>query len=77
MCCEKMELFDLTHILHLQQKKCRNLYTEMGAIAVKVVTLGRWMFSEADLTQNISRTLLGNFLHVVKSLSIKDRFIFR
>lgn len=75
-------MFDLTHILHLQQNKCRNLYTEMGAVAVKVVTLGRWMFSEADLAQNISRTLLGNclfvsFLHVVKSLSIRDRFIFR
>lgn len=38
MCREKTELFDLIHILHLQQNKYRNLYTEMGVVAFKVVT---------------------------------------
>ena len=69
--------------LHLQQNKSRNLYTQMGVAAFKLVTLGRWVFSPVKLTlsQTISRAFLGNcplvsFLSVGRSLSFMGRFMF-
>lgn len=47
---KKMELFDLMHILHLQQNKYRSLYTQVSVVAFTVVTLGRCMSSLVKLT---------------------------
>lgn len=63
MCCEKKcTSFDFVHILHVQQSKYRDLYTQMGVAAFTLVTLGRCMCSpvKLTLTQTISRAFLGN-----------------